>query len=155
MPERAITAKDIFDRAHELHSLEERQDYLDRACADNPELRRRVEELLKAYEEMDSHFLSSPHRVPSLDVNLTDAYIPAQDTPQGPAETPLASDRSPRPAHDDHDDWVGTEIGHYKLLKKLGKGGMGLVFLAEQEKPIRRRVALKFILPGRDTANVL
>jgi len=49
----------------------------------------------------------------------------------------------------------GTRIGYYKLLKLLGEGGMGMVYLAEQEQLIRRRVALKIIKPGMDSKKVL
>jgi serine/threonine-protein kinase len=49
----------------------------------------------------------------------------------------------------------GTVIGAYKLLQQIGEGGMGVVYLAEQEKPVRRRVALKVIKPGMDTAQVI
>ena len=46
----------------------------------------------------------------------------------------------------------GTVIGPYKLLEQIGEGGMGLVFLAEQQRPVRRKVALKVIKPGMDSA---
>ena len=49
----------------------------------------------------------------------------------------------------------GTVIGNYKLLEQIGEGGMGLVFMAEQTKPLRRRVALKIIKPGLDTRAVI
>jgi serine/threonine-protein kinase len=49
----------------------------------------------------------------------------------------------------------GTTIGPYKLLEQIGEGGMGLVFMAEQSQPIRRRVALKIIKPGLDTRSVI
>ncbi len=49
----------------------------------------------------------------------------------------------------------GSKVGHYKLLSILGEGGMGIVYLAEQEKPIRRQVALKVIKPGMDSARVI
>lgn len=49
----------------------------------------------------------------------------------------------------------GTVIGPYKLLQELGKGGMGVVYLAEQTQPVSRRVALKIIKPGMDTAQVI
>src|SRR5207245_7714811 len=52
--------------------------------------------------------------------------------------------RTPR-----HDDWP------YKLLQQIGEGGMGIVFMAEQQQPIRRRVALKIIKPGMDSAQVI
>src|SRR5262245_2203648 len=49
----------------------------------------------------------------------------------------------------------GTVIGPYKLLEQIGEGGMGLVFVAEQQQPVRRRVALKLIKPGMDTRQVI
>jgi serine/threonine protein kinase len=49
----------------------------------------------------------------------------------------------------------GTVIGHYKLMEQIGEGGMGLVFVAEQQQPVRRKVALKVIKPGMDTRDVI
>ena len=49
----------------------------------------------------------------------------------------------------------GSRIGNYKLLQQIGEGGMGIVFMAEQEQPVRRRVALKIIKPGMDSAQVI
>ncbi len=59
------------------------------------------------------------------------------------------------PAGSSTPDQVGSQIGPYKLLQKLGEGGMGVVFLAEQEQPVRRRVALKVIRAGMDSSHVL
>lgn len=53
------------------------------------------------------------------------------------------------------DDWNTRQIGLYKLLRKIGEGGMGLVYLAEQAEPVRRRVALKLIRAGIDNKEVL
>src|SRR5262245_53936006 len=53
------------------------------------------------------------------------------------------------------EDCAGARIGHYHLLQKLGEGGCGVVFLAEQEEPVRRRVALKIIKLGMDTREVV
>jgi serine/threonine protein kinase len=50
---------------------------------------------------------------------------------------------------------IGSSIGGYKLLSVLGEGGCGIVYLAEQERPVRRRVALKLIKPGMDTKQVI
>jgi tetratricopeptide (TPR) repeat protein/serine/threonine protein kinase len=52
-------------------------------------------------------------------------------------------------------DAVGTWVGPYKLLQKLGEGGMGAVYVAEQEQPVKRRVALKIIKPGMDSSQVI
>lgn len=49
----------------------------------------------------------------------------------------------------------GTRIGHYKLLEQIGEGGFGIVWMAEQEEPVRRRVALKIIKLGMDTREVV
>src|SRR5262245_60345629 len=49
----------------------------------------------------------------------------------------------------------GTTIGHYKVLEQIGEGGFAVVFMAEQEQPVRRRVALKIIKPGMDTRQVV
>ncbi len=49
----------------------------------------------------------------------------------------------------------GTVIGPYRLLEQIGEGGMGLVFMAEQLQPVRRRVALKILKPGMDTRQVI
>jgi eukaryotic-like serine/threonine-protein kinase len=49
----------------------------------------------------------------------------------------------------------GTVIGLYKLLEQIGEGGMGLVFMADQIQPVRRRVALKIIKPGMDSRQVV
>ena len=61
-----------------------------------------------------------------------------------PSLPPAAVHRRPR-----------SRIGPYKLLEQIGEGGMGVVYMAEQEKPVRRRVALKIIKPGMDTGQVI
>src|SRR5262249_51177986 len=49
----------------------------------------------------------------------------------------------------------GTMIGSYKLLEQIGEGGFGIVFMAEQQEPVRRKVALKVLKPGMDTRQVV
>src|SRR5687768_16556620 len=49
----------------------------------------------------------------------------------------------------------GTQLGPYKLMEQIGEGGMGLVFVAEQHEPVRRKVALKLIKPGKDTREII
>jgi serine/threonine protein kinase len=84
-----------------------------------------VEELLKAHDEAGD-FLEAPILEP--DITLDDSPLT-----EGP----------------------GTIIGRYKLLEKIGEGGMAVVYMAEQEKPIRRKVALKIIKLGMDTKSVI
>jgi len=49
----------------------------------------------------------------------------------------------------------GTTIGRYRLMEQIGEGGMGVVFVAEQERPVRRKVAVKIVKPGMDTKEVI
>src|SRR5947209_8831245 len=49
----------------------------------------------------------------------------------------------------------GARIGVYKLLQQIGEGGFGVVYMAEQQEPVRRKVALKIIKPGMDTKEVM
>ena len=72
---------------------------------------------------------------------MNDDKTPPEDL--GPTET--YRDSSP----------PSERIGPYRILQKLGEGGMGEVYLAEQEKPVRRRVALKVIKVGMDTKQVI
>ena len=59
------------------------------------------------------------------------------------------------PAQPPLTDVTGSHIGPYKRLRKIGEGGMGVVYMAEQETPIRRQVALKIIKPGMDSDQVI
>jgi serine/threonine protein kinase len=53
------------------------------------------------------------------------------------------------------DEHIGTRIGNYKLLEQIGEGGCGVVYMADQDQPIRRRVAIKIIKLGMDTRSVI
>ena len=65
-----------------------------------------------------------------------------------------AFDRLPRPDISPLAS-IGSVVGRYKLLEIIGEGGFGIVYMAEQTKPIRRRVAVKVIKPGMDTREVI
>jgi hypothetical protein len=127
-------AEEIFFAALEKADPADREAYLGSACAGQPELRERVDRLLEAHPRVGDFLASSP------DVEATAEHPPAP--PAG--VTRLATLEGP-----------GTTIGPYKLLQQIGEGGMGVVFMAEQEKPVRRKVALKVIKPGMDTAQVV
>jgi WD40 repeat protein/serine/threonine protein kinase len=115
----------IFWEAAQLASAGERDAYLERACATNLALRRRVEQLLRARSKVEG-FLEAP----ALD-------------PVATVDDPALTERP------------GTVIGPYKLLEQIGEGGFGVVFLAEQQQPVRRQVALKVLKPGMDSAPVI
>ena len=112
-----------------LPSREAWEGFLLGACGPDRELRRGVDELLAAFGEAGE-----------LD------FLKTGDRSQQ-AETILA-DGPPHPE-------PGDRIGRYKLLQRIGEGGCGSVYLAEQEEPVRRRVALKVIKLGMDTQSVI
>jgi serine/threonine protein kinase/tetratricopeptide (TPR) repeat protein len=115
----------IFFAALEKGSPQERAAYLDEASAGNPDLRRSVEKMLVAQAQAGS-FLEQP---------ACSGVMAGDDQPI-----------TERP---------GTIIGPYKLMEQIGEGGMGLVFVAEQQHPVRRKLALKVIKPGMDTRQVI
>ena len=103
--------------------VDQRRSYLDGACAGDIELRRRVQ-LLLATSERVGEFLKSP-------------AIPTDGRAIAPSVLPTEK--------------PGDQIGRYKLLEKIGEGGCGVVYVADQSEPVRRRVALKVIKLGMDT----
>ncbi len=107
-------------------NAEQRQAFLEHACAGDGPLRLRVELLLKTSAE--TVFASS-------------------DVTQAMGAPPSASDVT--------GEVPGTRVGPYKLLHVIGAGGMGMVWAAEQEYPLRRNVALKIIKPGMDSGEVI
>jgi serine/threonine-protein kinase len=117
------TEECIFIEALDQADPQKRAAYLDRACAGNFDLRRKIEELLSAYDA--GQFLETP--AAALTDTVTDAV-------------PLSP---------------GVALGPYRLREKIGEGGCGLVFRAEQLHPVRREVALKVIKPGMDSQQVI
>jgi serine/threonine protein kinase/tetratricopeptide (TPR) repeat protein len=100
--------------------------FLARMCGGDQALRRRVEALLQAHAE-------------------------AGDFLQPPAEAQGQPVAGFNLAGEEPGDW----IGRYRLLQQIGEGGCGVVYMAEQQEPVRRRVALKIIKPGMDTKSVI
>jgi serine/threonine protein kinase/Tfp pilus assembly protein PilF len=121
--------KELFLSAAEIESPAERAAFLERECGADAELRRKLEAVLHAHDDSGG-FLAPAPTVDSEPVN-------DESTPPGSS------------------DAAGDIIGPYKLLQKLGEGGMGAVWVAEQHQPVKRRVALKLIKPGMDSAQVL
>src|SRR5215510_13149265 len=120
-----MTERSLFLAVLEIDDPAERSAYLERACAGDTALRGQVEQLLKAHQEPGS-FMQHPAPCVSTTVD---------DPPPG--------------------ERVGAVIGSYKLLEKIGEGGFGIVFMAEQQQPVRRKVALKVLKPGMDTRQVV
>jgi len=117
--------REIFLAALERTSPAEREAFLKEVCAGRPDLLRRIKALLKA-NEIEDGFLQAPALNPDVTLDRSSLV-------EGP----------------------GTIIGRYKLLEKIGEGGMAVVYMAEQTEPIRRKVALKIIKLGMDTKQVI
>src|SRR6185295_15909889 len=111
----APSEQDVFAEALLRDSPSARACYLDAACGTDIALRQRVEDLLRAFEDAGD-FLEEPPG--GLGAN--------------PDSTLVINELSEKP---------GDQIGRYKLLQQIGEGGCGVVYMADQEKPIRRRVA--------------
>ncbi len=105
---------------------EQRAACLDRACGGDAALRQRVETLLNSHAA--GAFLEEP-AAPVASHTLR-IFPPVSERP-------------------------GDRIGRYKLLQQIGEGGCGVVYMAEQDEPVQRRVALKVIKLGMDTKQVI
>jgi serine/threonine protein kinase/WD40 repeat protein len=116
----------IFAGAIELPSLEDRTAFLEPECGANVELRRQIESLLRGHDEVVEVL---------ADCSPTTDFMPHSDEPI--AERP------------------GAGIGPYTLWEQIGEGGFGIVFMADQARPIRRTVALKILKPGMETRQVI
>ena len=126
-----IRARDAFLEALDQPPAE-RAAFLEAACGSNAKLRAEVEELLRESEQVGA-FLESPallDRTPASTMAVTTGMVAVVEE-------------------------AGDRIGRYKLLQKIGEGGCGIVYMAEQEEPVRRRVALKIIKLGMDTKSVI
>jgi hypothetical protein len=131
MTNRQIDEEAIFHFARDLADTAKRSEYLQQVCGEDQELRERIQGLLDAHEK-EQTFLKS-----NVQLETTAAKTPTAGAKSGSIAKP------------------GEEIGRFKLLQQIGEGGFGVVFMAEQHKPIRRKVALKVIKPGMDTKGVV
>ena len=120
-----LDEESIFDVAIQIGSPEGRMDYLQQVCRGDQALLERVKSLLEIHDK-DKSFLARPPV--ELPPTLTTRQILAAP---------------------------GDTIGPYKLLQRIGEGGMGVVYMAEQRKPVKRRVAIKIIKPGMDSKQVM
>src|SRR5262245_32428604 len=132
-------SNDLFLRALVLRLPGERQKYLEAACAEDVELRAEVESLLDANARAGG-FLESPAFCAHSSILATQSDV--LGTGGGVERSRIA-------------EGVGAVIGPYKLLEQIGEGGFGVVFMADQTRPVRRKVALKILKPGMDTQQVV
>jgi serine/threonine protein kinase/tetratricopeptide (TPR) repeat protein len=144
-PERWARIESLYHAALELKP-NERSEYLAYACAGDSDLQREVETLLGCADAP----LNSPVAGAILAEHQErhEPYNDVQGSPRAREDTltfPLSIHRVSQPRHELS---VNDLIGSYRLLRVLGEGGMGIVYLAEQERPIRRHVALKLIKSG-------
>src|SRR5437870_4267336 len=122
----------LFVQALEHPTAQERVEFLDKACAGDTALRGRLQALLERFERLGT-FLESP-------------VIAAGAQARGIVTATGSEVITEQP---------GDTIGHYRLLQKIGEGGCGVVYMAEQAEPVRRRVALKIVKLGLDTKSVI
>jgi serine/threonine protein kinase/tetratricopeptide (TPR) repeat protein len=125
----------LFDAASRLADPAARRAFLEQACAGDSDLLAKLEKLIEAGTEAEVFFKDAGRF----------------DIPFLQRSTKSAGNR----AESAFDEGLGNRIGHYKLLQKIGEGGGGVVFMAEQEEPVRRKVALKIIKLGMDTKSVI
>ncbi len=126
--------RELFLAAVRLSNATERNRYLDEVCGSNATLRQRLGLMLVAEDSAKTNPLDRAGQM----IDLADVTIDA-DVFQGPM---VDIENHPK-------------IGAYKLLEQIGEGGMGVVYAALQEQPIRRTVALKIIKPGMDSRQVI
>ncbi len=129
--------REVFAAALQVTGATERAAFLDQACAGDTELRTEVESLLLEEAELGA-FLETPALVGWGAEEREAAGLLSGDEVPGLDEVRL-----------------GDRIGRYRLIEKIGEGGAGAVYMAEQEEPVRRHVALKIIKLGMDTRNVV
>ena len=145
MSDAASPIESIFEDAIHLVDPAERAAFLTRACQGDQSLRARVDALLDAHEKAGS-FLATRGGMDAAPDSLIDETVARDPAPRSTLR---------RVAEDSATDTPGAVIGNYKLLQRIGEGGFGVVWMADQEKPVRRRVALKIIKAGMDTRQVI
>src|SRR2546425_7428881 len=140
MNETHDSLRNIFVEALEIQDAQQRAAYLSQACGQDLALRREVEELIQA-EAAAGKFLPDQ---PATDAARAAIVGASEALGLRPAALKVPVTEAP-----------GDRIGRYRLLEKIGEGGCGIVYMAEQEEPVRRRVALKVIKLGMDTKSVV
>lgn len=116
----------LFDAASAFSSEMERDRFLSYVCRSEPEMLRRIQSLLGMCSVADDFFEFEPQIV------VGDAQVDMRD-----------------------EEGLGVDVGRYRLIERIGSGGCGVVYLAEQREPVRRKVALKIIRLGLETPQAI
>jgi eukaryotic-like serine/threonine-protein kinase len=130
-----MNEREILDVARTIESPAKLDDFLDRECGNDQAQRSRIEDQLRILATATELHCSGP---PTVD--QTQAFD---------------SKSSARPTLDFGGSIANTKIGAYRLIRPIGEGGMGSVWLAQQDEPVQRLLALKIIKAGMDTAEVI
>jgi hypothetical protein len=133
------TERTLFEAAAGVADAAERAAFLDRTCQGDPELRERLERLLELQDRAEDFFDIPPVKIPAGVTRM--AILEGEEGAALSGPLALAG--------------TGACIGRYKLIQRMGEGGWGVVYRAEQLEPVRRHVALKVIRLGMDTENVI
>ena len=135
-------ANRIFVESLEIESDAELEEFIQQSCKNDDALRREVDRIFSLQEKADPLFeAGTPTKISAVEIVNT------------LSDNPDFFENLTNSLPDD--DEIGKQIGNYKLLQKIGEGGVGNVYLAEQLKPVRRQVALKIIKAGMDTKSVI
>jgi serine/threonine protein kinase len=133
---------EVFNGALQISDATEREAFLETACVRDLGTRAAVEQLLSSHSGAEAFFGEG---IPGLDSAIETLRGAAGQGSLGASAGTMAS----------LEEMAGTQVGPYKLLQKIGEGGCAVVYMAEQEKPVRRRVAVKIVKLGMDTRNVI
>src|SRR5262245_65262503 len=120
-----MSERSIFLAALDIADPALRAAFLQKECRNDHALVRHIEELIAAEAKVGGFLVRPP-----VAVEMTSDSAPVTERP-------------------------GSQIGPYKLLEQIGEGGFGVVFMAEQQHPVRRKVALKVLKVGMDTRQVI
>src|SRR5262245_53718925 len=142
MPADPGRIKELFVAALDLADVNARHEFLDRTCQCDAELRHRLDVLLSAHDDPASVLSQPLAAVAFAGLDTAGAISPPAPPLTLAAPSPAAA--------------AGMFLaGRYKLLEQIGEGGMGTVWMAEQTRPVHRKVALKIIKPGMDSRQVI
>lgn len=147
--------RQIYLAASQIADEAERDGYLHSACGDNVQLKQRVEKMLAANDNPPSLLDDALAKMAPL-VDALDDVRQWRACPDEPAVRDTDTTASHVGQTAESEPTIGAEhFGPYSILRKLGEGGMGTVFLAQQVEPIARYVAIKVINPGMDSRQIL